>query len=85
MQSSSIQKGELMTLFFRSMDQKMNCSIKCFNTDTFNRVEQLLYKSFPEYKKTNNYFICEANKINEYKTIEENGLKNNSLILMICN
>ena len=80
------QKGEKkIPLIFRSMDQFLDYTIFCDNTDNFSKVEQLLYEKFPEYKTNKIIFLCNGKAINRYKTIEENGLKHNSVILLSYN
>ena len=63
----------------------MECTIFCNNTDNFSKVEQLLYEKFPEYKTNKNIFLCDGKTINKKKTIEENAIKYNSVILLSCN
>ena len=42
----------------------------------------MLYRKFPEYKETENYFLVNGKKINKYKTIEENNIKNNDVLTL---
>ena len=73
---------ELMSLIFISVDQKLNCSIICKNTDKFNKVETKLYDYYPEYTENENYFTFNGIKINKYKTLEENKIKNNNVVIL---
>jgi len=73
---------ELMSLIFISVDQKLNCSIICKNTDKFNNVENKLYDYYSELAENENYFTFNGIKINKYKTLEENNIKNNNIILL---
>ena len=58
-----LNEGEkLMTLIFTSIDQKINYSIICKNTDRFNLIENKLYDIYPEYSETENYFIVHGKK-----------------------
>ena len=71
-----------MTIIFTSFDQKIHYSLICKNTLIFNQVEILLYDIYPEYKETENYFIINGKKINRFKTLEENEIKNSDIILI---
>ena len=73
---------ELMSIIFISVDQKLNCSIICKNTDKFNIVENKLYDYYSELAENENYFTFNGIKINKYKTLEENNIKNNNIILL---
>ena len=54
----------------------------CKNTDEFHKVEGLLYKDNLKFKENEKYFLLNGHKINKYKTLEQNGIKNNSQILL---
>jgi len=71
-----LKKNEkLLTIIFDSSDQKIHYSLICKNTQIFSLVEIELYKIFPEYKETENFFLFNGDKINRNKTIEENNIK----------
>ena len=57
-------------------------SIICKDTDIFTKVEILLYEKYPEYKEKEQYFMKDGIKINKYKTLRENGIKDNDKIIM---
>ena len=73
---------ELMSLIFISVDQKLHCSIICKNIDKFNKVESKLYDNYSEYAENENYFTFNGIKINKYKTLKENNIKNNNIIIL---
>jgi len=78
-----LEEGEkLMSIIFISSDQKLHFSVICKNTDKFHKIEGQLYESFPEYSENDNFFILNGKKINRYKTLEENGIKNNDIIIL---
>ena len=62
------------------LNDKTIYSLPCKKTDTFNDIEDLLYEEFPEYKNTKNYFTINGRKIDKFKTIEENKIKNSDKI-----
>lgn len=79
----NLKPGEkLISIIFISVDQKIHHSLICKNTDIFTSVENLLYNEFPEYKETENYFILDGVKVNKYKSLEENKIKNSSIITL---
>ena len=79
-----LKKNEkLITIIFFSSDQKIHYSLICKNTQKFAFVEQELYDIFPEYKKTENIFLLNGEKINRNKTIEEINIKFSDIITVI--
>ena len=77
------EKGEtLMPIIFISDDQKVHYSLICKSTDKFKDIEERLYKKYPEYSKTNNYFLLNGNTINKSKNLEENKIKNSNIITL---
>ena len=78
-----LKPGEkLISVIFVSVDQKIHYSLICKNTDIFSNVENALYKQFPEYKETENYFLINGVKVNKYKTLTENKIINSSIITL---
>ena len=78
-----LEEGEkLMSIIFTSGDQNFHTSIICKNTDKFNKIEDLLYEKYPKYTETENYFIFNGNKINRNKTLEQNNIKDNAIIIL---
>ena len=76
-------KGEkLISLIFMSYNQEIHYSLICKDSDKFTIVENLLYDEFPKFRKTENYFISDGNKINKYKTLKENKLNNGSIVML---
>ena len=71
-----------MSVIFTSVDQKAHYSIICKNTDTIHRLEEELYKEYPEYSETENYFLCNGKVINKFKTFEVNHIKNGDTIVL---
>ena len=79
-----LEGGEVMMIVtFISSDQQLHYSVLCKNTDEFYKIEGLLYKEYPGYAENENYFLVDGQKINKYKTLEQNGIKNNSQIILI--
>ena len=80
--NNSFMKENIIAIKIISFDQKVNFSVTCNKNDKFVKIEELLYESYPEYKDTENYYICNGNKINKFKTLEENHIHNNNIITL---
>ena len=65
------------------MDQKIHLPIPCIKTDVFAEVEEKLYKEYPEYRETNNYFVVNGNQILRFKTVGENNIYHNQTVMLI--
>ena len=78
-----LEEGEkLMSIIFNSVDQKVNFSVICKNTDEFHKIEAQLYKNYSEYSENDNFFTVKGIKVNRYKTLENNNIKNNDVIIL---
>ena len=68
--------NKIVVINFMSGDGVINnIGIKCLKTDTFAEVEEKLYKTFDEYRETNNVFLHGGNVVLRFKTIEQNNIK----------
>ena len=78
-----LSEGEkLISVTFVSSEQKLHYSVICKNTDKFSKIENMLYDEYTEYFKTENNFQVNGNKINKYKSLEFNKIKNNDIIML---
>ena len=75
--------NKIMVVSFISMDQKIDCGIKCLETDTFAEVEEKLYQKYNEYRDTNNNFISNGKLVLRFKKICENGIKDGDKVQLI--
>ena len=81
--SFDIKEGEkLMCVVFRTGDQSIIQPIMCKNKQKFNEVENLLYEKCPQFKESENYFLANGNKVNKSKTLEENKIKDDEILLL---
>ena len=77
---------KLISIKFISCNQDIDFTLITKNTEAFTKIEQILYEKYPQYKDSENYFIVNGNKINKYRTLEENKIRNNdTLTLNIMN
>ena len=78
-----LEKNEkLMTVIFTTFDNKLHYAVICKNTHIFNIIENMLYKKYPEYLESDNYFTANGKKIHKYKSLEENEIKNSDIIIL---
>ena len=78
-----LSEGEkLLSVIFISSDQKVHYSVICKNTDKFSKIENMLYDEYPEYSECENHFLVNGKKVNKYKTLEYNKIKNNDIIML---
>ena len=78
-----LNDGEkLMTIIFQSSNEEINYGAICKNTDKFNIIENQLYEHYPEYGENENFFTFNGKKINKNKSMEENNIKNNDIIIL---
>ena len=78
-----LKKDEKMiSVIFTSDDQNIHFSVICKNTEKFIRLEEKLYNDYPEYSETNNYFVVNGNRIQKFKTLDENNIRNSDIIIL---
>ena len=78
-----LEKNEkLMSIIFSSVDQKIHYSIVCKNTDKIHKLEEELYREYPQFSETDNYFICKGKILNKFHTFEKNNIKNGDVIIV---
>lgn len=78
-----VHENEIASVFFTSNDQKINFAVSCLKSSIFAEVEEKLYKEYPEYRETNNYFLSNGKQILRFKTIEQNNIGNGRPVILI--
>ena len=73
---------KLMSVILTASDQNMYYSIICKNTQKFSELEDKFYNDYPEYSLTYNYFIVNGNRVNRFKSLDENKIRNNDIIIL---
>ena len=63
-------------------DQNIYYSMICKSTEKFIELEKRLYIKFPEYKEVKKYYYANGHKIDINKTIEDNKIKDNEIIII---
>ena len=72
-------KDEIICVTFQNPN--FTFSVPCVKEDIFAEIEEKLYQEYNELRETDNYFICNGNKVKRFKNIEENNIKNNNIVL----
>ena len=75
--------SKIRTITIKSMDMQLNVNLKCTGNQTFSEIEANLYKLYPQYKETNNIFLCKGSVVERFKTIDENGIKDGNIIMLM--
>ena len=79
----SIEENEkLMTINFISKDKKLVTSIICKSNDIFEKIEGQLYNNYPQFFKKEITFLIDGKSINKNMTLEQNGIHNDSVIII---
>ena len=73
---------KIMSIIFISLDQNIISSFICKNTDTFDVLENMFYEKYSEYKGLENKFFLNGKEINRKKSLDENKIKNNDIIII---
>ena len=78
-----LEKSEkIMSIIFSSVNQKVNYSMVCKNTDTIHKLEEKLYEEYPSLSERENYFLCKGGVINKYQSFEKMKIKNGDIIIL---
>ena len=79
----TLEKNEkMLSVVFISASEKVNYSMICKNTDTIHKLEEELYKEYPELTESENFFLCKGKVLNKFKKFEEIHIKNGDAIII---
>ena len=84
-QNKNIIDDKIISVIFKSTDGKVNYTIQCKKSDKFYKIEDLLYDEYPEFRDSENVFLANGSKIRRFRTLEENTIKNNNILLLMKN
>ena len=77
------KNGEkLLAVNFMPLDQSFIKPIICNNDDTLAMLEQKVYNEYPKFKEMTTYLTVGGEIKKRFKTIEENGIKDSSAIVI---
>ena len=71
-----------MSIIFTSVEQKLNYSMICKNTDTISQLELKLYEEYPKLEGSKYYFICNGTVLNKFEKLEELKIKSGDIIVL---
>ena len=74
---------KLISLKFISTDQKINFSTFAKIDDAFRKIEDIVYKKYPEYTEYENFFLVNGKKVNRNKTLKENNIKDKDVLTLL--
>ena len=79
-----LEGEKIMSIIINSEDENIQYSIICKNKDIFNKIEDIFYEKYAQYRSTKeiNLFTLNGKKIDRYKTLEENKIENHSIIIL---
>ena len=75
------EKEKMISINFISEDEIIFYSIICKKVDKFNYIENMLYEKYPEHKTKDNIFMINNRNIYKDKTLIENNIYDNDLII----
>ena len=77
------EREKIICVNFNVNDESIkNYSIICKNTHIFKIIENKFYEDFPEFFNSDNNFLVEGIKIDKNKSLEENNIHHNDVIII---
>ena len=76
------ENEKLISVIFTNSKKEFYYSLICKNTERFSAIENKLYDKFPQFGETANYFLVDGKKIIPHKTLEDNHIKDSSIIIL---
>ena len=73
---------KILNVNFITYDESIHYSTICKNTDKLNKIIELFYDKYPEYREFKNIFRLKGKKIKKSYTFEENNISNNDIIII---
>ena len=67
---------------FISCEPKIDYIISCYDSNLFSTIEQKFYNKFPDLKEKNVLFQLDGNKIDKTLSLEQNNIKDETIILI---
>ena len=73
----------IISIGFISMNQKIKNYNRAYkDNEIVARIEEELYNEYPEFKEKDTFLFLHANKIQRFKSLIENNIKNGDVILV---
>ena len=74
--------SDIIAINIISSDNRVRFPVSCKGDQPFYKVEEKIYQNYPEYEERQNIFLYNGYAIQRFKTINENKIKDGSIILM---
>jgi len=81
-QSNNINYLNQISIIIMTENESICTSLICNNTDRFSKVEEMFYDIHPEFTETENNFFINGKKIKRNKSILDNHIDNNSIVII---
>ena len=78
-----LEDENIIAVNFTSTDYSVNFPVPGNKKDNFSKLEDKLYKEYPDLKNKEHYYICNGSKINTAETLERNNIKSGSMIVIV--
>ena len=78
----NIDIKNLISITFQSGDQTLKCIVICRKNEIFNVIVNKIFEKIPQFKEYKNYFLGKGKVINEYQSLEENNIIDETGIVM---
>ena len=77
-----LEKNEyLMSIIFYSSEPKFYYSMIYKNTDTIQKLEEKLFKKYPNFSEEESNYLYEGKLINKFQSFEKINIKNGDIII----
>ena len=76
------EEEKILNVNFITYDESIHYSTICKNTEKLNKIIELFYDNYPEYREFKNIFRLKGKKIKKSYTFEENNINNNDIIII---
>ena len=80
--NNMIDRSKTLAINFMSVNHDKIFPIFCLNSDSIVKCEEIFYNEYPEYKENDTYLTANGKKIKRFKTLEENGIKQGTAIIV---
>ena len=81
-----LKEGEkLISIIITNQEENILYSIICKDTNNFKDIEYKIHDKYPEFSELNIYFTLNGKRININKSLKENKIKDNSIIVLNIN
>lgn len=81
--TDTLPEDDIIAIYLQSGDNTIKRPIACKKNNNFDKIEEKLYKDFPNIKENIDYFLVNGKQINRKLTLEQNKINDGDYII-IC-